>query len=56
MINIIGDLSEDSFLPIQDLANLNDYIDLENIDEKEELGNIFPSIIYILRDHKHIVQ
>lgn len=56
LVNVVGDLGINSLNPLADLADITEFIDLTNQDDKEELANIFPRMLYILRDNKHVVQ
>ncbi|KRX05227.1 P-loop containing nucleoside triphosphate hydrolase [Pseudocohnilembus persalinus] len=56
LVNSFGDLSKDSLVPLQDLALLQKFLSLESAEEKEELINLFPKLIYVLRDNQHQVK
>jgi hypothetical protein len=63
-VNSRGELNQQSLLPLADIFNLKDYIELDQQDQpdqdsinlKEELSVLMPKIIYVFRDFKDVVK
>lgn len=54
-VNVRGGVSLDILQPFEELLNLQEHIKLDNLEEKEDLSQILPKIVYLFRDFKHII-